>query len=305
MLIDAGLLAPQEELLSTSIFPASSVLQGLVIDDFYSVSLERPDTPPQESAAVARLDCALKAYDQHRLLGSVEKDVRGSDCSRVAGAELDSSAGTRQLGLVTAGAPKAKRLSLSSISLSLAALPCTAGELHSCLLGGWVSAFIYRRPLMATFQKAFALCPNQASSADALEPVPLPRRIADELVLAAALSPLAVADLAAPWEEKVYATDSSEEGAAIVWAPLSANTAALVWRASDRKGASTKLLSRLQAAVRKADPLHEETMQEVLEEGGSVPGFVGFPDLPQARPHRPLWTSFSLPAGWRPRRLDL
>ena len=124
------------------------------------------------------------------------------------------------------------------------------------------------------------------------EPVPLPRRIADELVLAAALSPLAVADLAAPWEERIYATDSSEEGAAIVEAPLSANTAALVWRASDRKGASTKLLSRLQAAVRKADPLHEETMQEVLEEGGSVPGFVGFTDLPQARPHRPLGLRF-------------
>ena len=63
LLISAGLLAPSEELLSTRPFPDSQVVQG----------------------------CALEAYDQHHLLGSTKKNVRGADCSRVAGAELDST----------------------------------------------------------------------------------------------------------------------------------------------------------------------------------------------------------------------
>ncbi|CAE6951851.1 unnamed protein product [Symbiodinium sp. CCMP2456] len=292
MLRASGLLVPREELLSTRPFPPSEVLQGLVIDDFYAVSLESLDTPPERSRAVARLDLALEAYEKHRLLGSVEKNVRGSDCSRVAGAELDSSPGTRQLGLVTAGAPRAKRLSLASISLSLASLPSTTEALHSCLIGGWVSAFIYRRPLMAVFQKAFAVCPSHVSQGTSPAPVPLTRGVSDELVLAAALAPLAVADLAAPWDDHLYATDSSEEGAAIVCTPVSEATSAQVWRASDRKGASTKLLSRIQAAVRKADPLHEEACLEPPP--GSDALCVGSDDfgLPLSRPGRPLGLRF-------------
>ncbi|CAE7860744.1 unnamed protein product, partial [Symbiodinium necroappetens] len=227
MLRASGLLVPREELLSTRPFPPSEVLQGLVIDDFYAVSLESLDTPPERSRAVARLDLALEAYEKHRLLGSVEKNVRGSDCSRVAGAELDSSPGTRQLGLVTAGGTSPA-------------------------------------------------------------PVPLTRGVSDELGLAAALAPLAVADLAAPWDDHLYATDSSEEGAAIVCTPVSEATSAQVWRASDRKGASTKLLSRIQAAVRKADPLHEEACLEPPP--GSDALCVGSDDfgLPLSRPGRHL-----------------
>ena len=293
LLISAGLLAPSEELLSTRPFPDSQVVQGLVIDDFYSVSLEHPATPPEDSAAVARLDCALEAYDQHRLLGSTEKNVRGADCSRVAGAELDSTPGTRSLGLVTAGAPRSKRLSLASISLSLAALPGTSPALHACLLGGWVSSFVYRRPLMAVFQKAFALCPASCSSAEASQVTSLPRSVADEFALAAALAPLAVSDLAACWDDRVFATDSSEEGAAIVCTPVSQSTTALIWRSSDKKGASTKLLSRAQAAVRKLDLGFEEPLFErPLGPGGSPDSFLDDLRLAEVRPNRPLGLRF-------------
>ncbi|CAE7795115.1 unnamed protein product [Symbiodinium sp. CCMP2592] len=157
LLKENGLLGGTEELLATQVFPEGSVFQGLVIDDFYCVSLESPGLPPESSAAVLRLDQALGIYAKDSLLGSSEKDVRGADCAKIAGAELDASVGTRRAGMILAGSPRSKRLSLASISLSLASLPATSPELQSCLLGGWVSAFIYRRPLMAVFAKSFGL----------------------------------------------------------------------------------------------------------------------------------------------------
>ena len=249
---------PDQEVRANSVFPESLLYQGLVIDDFYAISIERPELPPEASAAVGCLDKALLTYAEHGLLGSSEKDVRGADTARVAGAELDASPRTRQDGIIGAGALRSKRLSLASISLSLAALPSTTDVLHSCLMGGWVSTFLHRRPLMSVFAKAFSLV-----RADLLDPsrpqtVHLPRRVADELVLAAALAPLAVSDIAAPFDDTIYATDSSEEGAAVVEASVSPCLSALLWRSSDRKGAATRLLSRAQAALRKIDPLFEE-----------------------------------------------
>ena len=141
LLRDGGLLASDQELRANGPFPVGRLLQGLVIDDFYCISLEAESTPAEASESVAALRRATSIYDEHGLLGSTEKDVVGSDRAKVAGAELDSSRPVRQLGLVTAGAPKEKRLSLASFSLSLAALPSTSDSLHTCLLGGWVSSF--------------------------------------------------------------------------------------------------------------------------------------------------------------------
>ena len=240
----------------------STLFEGLVIDDFYSVSIERAGSPPEESRSVQHLEAAAGAYAKYELLGSAEKDVRGASSAKVAGIEIDSSPPTRALGLVPAGAPRSKRLSLASLSLSIASLPCATDCLLACLVGGWTSAFVYRRPAMAILAEVF-----RVSRADQLDPsdpkvVPLPRPAADELALCAALAPLAVADLAAPWDPTVYATDSSDSRAAIVKAPLSTDTAALLWHASDRKGASTRLLSRAQACLKKADLYFEELPED-------------------------------------------
>ena len=97
--------------------------------------------------------------------------------------------------------------------------------------------------------------------------IPLPRPVADELVVCAALAPLAVADLAAAWDPLVYATDSSDDAAAIVSAQAPAAITPLLWRSADRKGASTKLLSRAQAILHKADPSFEEGIESGTPRG--------------------------------------
>eukprot|EP00439_Symbiodinium_sp_Y106_P026212 s910_g3.t1 len=156
----------------------------------------------------------------------------------------------------------------------------------SLLLGGWVSSFLYRWPLMAIFSEAFRLVPGGLLDPSNPRVIPQPRPVADELALAAALSPLAVADLAVPWDSHLYATDSSEEGAAIVSAPVSPELSALLWRSSDRKDGATKLLSRAQAVLRKIDPLFEEaaSVDASPDLGDHERDFVGMP----CRAGRPL-----------------
>ena len=156
-------------------------------------SLEHPATPSEKAAAVARLDLALQAYESHRLLGSVEKNVRGSDCSRVAGAELDSSPGTRQQVWSPPALLEQRGSRLPRSRCPWQPFPALRGRSTPACWGGLGLSFCYRRPLMAVFQHAFALCPSTASAAETCETALLPRRVSDELVLAAALAPLAVA----------------------------------------------------------------------------------------------------------------
>ena len=139
---------------------------------------------------------------------------------------------------------------------------------------------------MAIFSEAFRLVPGGLLDPSNPRVIPQPRPVADELALAAALSPLAVADLAVPWDSHLYATDSSEEGAAIVSAPVSPELSALLWRSSDRKDGATKLLSRAQAVLRKIDPLFEEaaSVDASPDLGDHERDFVGMP----CRAGRPL-----------------
>ena len=121
-----GLLGRDEELRAGNPFRGHDLATGLVIDDFYAISIEEADLPahiPGEGLskdrplAVAQLLCAQRAYDAEGLLGSPQKDVRDAMKAKVSGAEFDSSPSTRKLGLTTVAAPAQKRLALAFISL--------------------------------------------------------------------------------------------------------------------------------------------------------------------------------------------
>ena len=173
----AGLLTEGHEVRSNEPFPEGELLEGLVIDDFYSISIEDTRLAPDRAASCISLQRASDAYSSLSLLGATEKDIKGADKAKVAGVEIDSSPETRALGLVTAGAPCATRLALASLTLSLAALPKTTDALHSCLLEGWVSALLYRRPLMSIFSLAFRLFPAGLMDPSNPRIMPLPRPV--------------------------------------------------------------------------------------------------------------------------------
>ena len=86
-----GLLVPEEELVSNHPFAGSDGLQGLVIDDFFCLSVEDQDFAPGTSRAKARFLCASHTYASEGLLNSLHKDIIEEQKAKIAGAELDSS----------------------------------------------------------------------------------------------------------------------------------------------------------------------------------------------------------------------
>ena len=113
--------------------------------------------------------------------------------------------------LVTLSAPPCKRLSLSAITLQVSQLTHTTDSLHLCLLGAWVSALGYRRPLLSLLDRSFHLVDQNAFDANHPRMVKLPRAVACELCLVATLMPLAVTELSAPYHTEVFCSDASEK----------------------------------------------------------------------------------------------
>ena len=153
VLAEYGLLSTWKELRSDRPFYGTNEVQGLLIDDFFSVAVTSPGEC--DSAAVSSFNAAQDAYCHHGLLGSADKDVVDASSAKVIGGELNSSPEVAREGLVTLGSPAAKRLALAFISLELASLRHTADALHSCLLGGWTRSLLYRRPLMSIPDRAY------------------------------------------------------------------------------------------------------------------------------------------------------
>ena len=266
LLSSRGLLSAHEELRSDSTFRGTSALQGLVIDDFFSVAVQDVGERGQLSKAVKAFKTAKACYEAQGLMGSDAKDVIDADQAKIIGGEIDSSEKTRALGVVTLASPVRKRLALAFISLELAQLPSTTDVLHACLIGGWVHSLLYRRQFMSVLDKAFSFV--NASEIDRGLPrvVPLTRAVAQEIVLLSVLCPLFATDLGATLITKLYASDASDRKGAYVSRDMPEHVARAMWRSGRKKGGYVRMLNRSEALIRKLDPDFEELSWEVSGE---------------------------------------
>lgn len=263
LLTSIGLLPDHCRLRSSRPLEAQADCEGLCIDDYFAISRELVGVPLSESRASKKIATALTTYEQHKLLGSPEKDVLG-DKAKVVGAQVNSSAEARKRGMVLVGAPIEKRISLSLISLKLSALTHTTDVLHTCLVGGWVSAFMFRRPLMSLSGKVFSLV--DASTLKASEPkmLRLPRQTANELVLASVLIPFAASELSADYMSQIFCTDASSAKGAFCSASVRLEVSEVLWKATKSKGAYSRLLSPVEVAI-KRHAVFEERPSEAEE----------------------------------------
>ena len=265
-----GLLSWDAEMRADRIYRGVDRACGLVIDDFYSISVEDASEPTKPAGcrsaswAVSQLDLASKVYEAEGILGSTEKDVVGQDKAKVTGAELNSSKEVRRCGRVTLGVPPAKRLALALVSLELAKLGWTTDSLHLCLIGGWVNALLYRRPMMSIFSEVFGFVDGATVSQECPKIVRQPRSVAQELALVSVLVPFMNADLATVFEPKIYATDSSDAKGAIVEAPLKVDTVRALWRSSRKKGGYVRMITKTEALIQKLDPMFQPHLPEGL-----------------------------------------
>lgn len=274
LLKSRGLLVDGEELVSCRPFGGFSTLQGLVIDDFFCVSVERSDTQPGRSSAMARFKLATSTYEEEGLKGSPQKDIIEEQKAKIAGAELDSSEAVRRLGVVTLGSPASKRLALALVSQELVRLRYTTTTLHACLIGGWTSALMFRRPLMSVLFASHRLVDFSKIDSSCPEVIPLPRAVAQELLLLSILAPLMVSDLSVPLSDQVFCTDSSEKKGAVVSTTTGIDLARFCWRSGSKKGGYARLLTKQEALLHRLS-------SKLVESGG-----LDFDDYPEAEKPR-------------------
>lgn len=261
LLQSGGLLLPESTLIATSPLRSPTLCQGLVIDDYFAISVESASADPSSSEAFRSYQTSQEIYDRFQLLGSPHKDILAEHSGRVIGAWINSSSDTRARGLATVSAPAQKRLGLSHVSLKVAQLPATTDVLHLCLVGGWASVMGFRRPTYSLFNKAYNLVDTAKYNPNRPRIIGLSRAVANELVLAAVLHPLMMTDIGCKYHPFVLATDASSKRGAICSCQVEPTTAEVLWKTSKSKGSYTRLLSPSEELLRRLG-IHEETCLE-------------------------------------------
>ena len=281
MLISEGLLLEGSRLRADRALVCDDVVQGLYIDDFFSVSKEGLDLPLDSGLGSRSGDIFRQAkaiYEREGVMGSDDKDIVEQLRFRVVGAEVDSRLHLVKEGLVVCGLPVEKRLALATVASASAVLGFTSDALHSSLVGSIVAMLMFRRPSMSCLQEVFHVVPHGELDTENPQLRFLSRKAAQELAIVSALAPVLASNLAAPFSDHIYATDASMEKGGVTAAPLSSEVSGFLWRDADKKGCNARLDSRAAAFLSKYDPMHEVVASDAkeddfdLDDGGpSVP----------------------------------
>ena len=264
-----GLLQEHVRMVANKPCFSFDVAEGLVIDDFFCVSIDPRGQAREDSHAYAAYYRAQQAYKDFELLGSPEKDIVAGEEGKTIGAYLNGGASAVAHVVCTVGAPPAKRLALSTLTLQSCALAYTTVSLHRCIVGAWVSMLLYRRPMMNILNESFSLIEAFPDLDDGAL-IPLPRAVAQELTLCAVLAPLMLSDVAVPFDDLVYATDASEERGAVCSAFLGRQLGHLISKVCKTKGAYTRLHvglgsqgTQIEPEVNEGEPEHDSLYREV------------------------------------------
>ena len=253
LLQSKGLLDNRSTLQANRCIRDEKHCQGLVIDDYFSLSVESVHSEPSQSLSSQDFQKAQEAYTEHSLLGSPQKDIEGADSGRVIGAFVNSSKAARDRKLVTVAAPIQKRISLAVITMQVCQLTHTTDSLHLCLLGAWVSVLGYRRPLMSVLAHSFKLVDSRSFDPNNPQVIHLPRCVVTELTLLSVLMPLAVADLSAQYHPEIFCSDASSQKGAYCSASIPQRLIPILWKTERSKGAYTRLLSPAETVLARLD----------------------------------------------------
>ena len=261
LLRNAGLLVAEETLEGHRPLVAKHCAQGLCIDDYFCVAVH-PKFSTATSTSSRYFSSAQKCYLREGLVGSADKDVHEAQKAKAIGAEISGDQQALQNQVITVASPASKRYGLSWISLMLSQLPSTTDSLHLSLVGGWVSALMYRRPMMQLLQHSFGLVDSTQISSSSAKLLGLPRRVANELVLLSALCPLIASDITVPHSSTIYATDASNERGAVVEAEVSEDVQEALHRTCKSKGSYTKLASSQETMLQRVGILEGGDAEE-------------------------------------------
>lgn len=270
LLSEGGLLEKYSRLVADRAILNDDVTEGLVIDDYFCIAKCDVDDVGADGLGLGKLLTAKEIYTSQDIYGSDDKDVIGERRFKVVGAEVDARRELVREGAVLCAAPADKRLALASVAALSSSWPFTSDSLHPSLVGSLVSAFMFRRPMMAIMNEVFHVIPAVELDSEAPMLRKLGRGAAEELAIAAALLPVMASNLAVPVSSRLYATDASNHMGGIASTEVPEELAKVLWRSADKKGKNVPMMSTQKALLREYDPDFEEEEVDVedAEDGG-------------------------------------
>ncbi len=209
-------------------FPASDVVEGVMIDD--RVIGARVPRKRWRRSRAARLARRLLAGDARAYASVGTADVptkrqRFALTATAWGAEIRGAAGK-------VGAPRARRAALSALSVRIARAGVASPALLARVLGLWTDVLLYRREAFSVIDAIYDFTADPDDSRAHLLPGP----VRTELLLLAALAPLLETDLRAEVSPELFVSDASPSGTGAVAVDVPPPVARAMWAERYRPG---------------------------------------------------------------------
>ena len=239
--------------------PRSDFIELLAIDDHVGIQQldisEITSNPEKRDTQVFR-DASV-AYKSVGLVQHARKQQRNKTEGIILGADFDGVRGRVM-------APRQRLLLLCIFSAYIARHGTCTPKLISIIVGCWIHVLMYRRPMFAILNHLF----KEGRGLPSHKFFCLSRQACNELLLLAALGPIAQTDLKVKYATKIFCTDASPYGAAVIQSDITAEASKEIWRHSEQRGFHTRL---------------ESPVVELLREKGIEPETIMGPDNPVVR----------------------
>ena len=228
----AGSLRDSERVAYRKPFPRGKFYEFLAIDDYLGLQVvSQADFASGVRARDSEIfERAGAAYRKVGLVQHPKKKKRGVTQGTFLGAEVDGIEGK-------VSAPRHRTGLLMMCTSIVAAKGFVTPKLLSAILGSWISALMFRRPIMSVMQSVF----SEGSGKKQDEIFELSRQSRNELLALSILGPLAQTDLRTQTCPKIFCMDASPHGSGICQVDEDANVVTELWRHSEQKGFYTRL----------------------------------------------------------------
>lgn len=238
----------KENLLAMNLSPprAPSFL-GVVIDDLIAFEFVAREAW-QNGGGHKSSGVVSAAVERFKTLGLIPhegKTFYDQPCSEFWGAAFDGDRGTVRATLK-------RMIPILFATVGVLKLGVCSISLLQVLVGCWTSAFLFRRRLLSIFNSVYEVFQRVE---DQKAVIRLSESLSTELALCISLCPLAATCLRTRTSAKVFCSDASSQGWAVVSAPLPSWLQNELHRHCLRKHVWTKLLSPLKALLKERDVL--------------------------------------------------
>ncbi|CAE7407977.1 unnamed protein product, partial [Symbiodinium sp. CCMP2592] len=236
LLRDCGAMRPEHVLEYQSPLPLEPTLEGLYIDDHVVVQItpkkkhRRKDPDPKWNLDETLIGLSRRQYQRLGVPVSLEKRFTKQSKFTAWGTEVCSASGR-------VGAPQHKLRQLCQLVCRLLRLGRASKKCLQQVVGLFVHPFTHRRLCMSIFSEIYSLIESWPSKGEHK----IPKVLAEELLGACLVLPLAATNVRWPVSRRLSSTDASLTGAGRCATRTTSSLSRVLHRAAEHKGERVRL----------------------------------------------------------------